>query len=106
MNAGPTDLLLFGLPEGFWARVTTRRYGQALTVHFCGRRDQIHFKLYAMVDHAGGRHEADLRALQPTREELVAAAKWSVTHAPSPGFRTMLEQALGHLGVEDVDLRG
>lgn len=84
LNAGPTDLLTWGLPEGFWARVVTQRYGRALVVHFAGRLDQIHFKLYAMVDQAGGRHEADLRALRPTTDELVAAARWSMTHDPSP----------------------
>jgi hypothetical protein len=104
MNAGPTDLLKWGLPEGFWSRITTRRYGEALTVHFAGRLDQIHFKLYAMVDQAGGRHEADLRALGPTGNELIAAAKWSVTQDPSSGYRMMLEQALEQLGVQDVDL--
>ena len=104
LNAGPTDLLRWGLPEDFWARVVTRRYGNALTVHFAGRLDQIHFKFYAMVDQAGGRHEADLRALQPTREELVAAARWSTTHDPSPGYRAMLARALEQLGVVDVDL--
>jgi hypothetical protein len=104
LNAGPTDLLQFGLPAQFWARTTMRPYGEALSVHFAGRLDQIHFKLYAMVDQGGGRQEADLRALQPSREELLAAATWSMTHDPSPGYRTMLEQALRHLGVEDVAL--
>jgi hypothetical protein len=58
-------------------RVVTRRYGQALTVDFAGRVDQIHFKLFAMVDQAGGRHETDLRALHPSTAELIAAARWS-----------------------------
>ncbi len=104
LNPGPTDLLQFGLPEGFWDRLTTRRYGDGLTVHFAGRLDQIHFKLYAMADQGPGRHEADLRALNPIREELVAAARWARTHDPSPGFLMVLEPALRHLGVEDVDL--
>lgn len=106
LNPGPTDLLQLGLPDGLLDRVTTRKYGSALTIHFIGRLDQIHFKLYAMVDHAGGRHEADLRAIQPTRDELVAAARWSTTHDPSSGFRLMLVQALEQLGVEDVDFDG
>lgn len=55
LNGGPTDLLKWGLPAGFMTRVVTRHYGQALTVHFAGRVDQIHFKLFAMVDQAGGR---------------------------------------------------
>lgn len=84
-------------------RVASRRYGPALTVHFAGRLDQIHFKLYAMVDQGGGRHEADLRALSPSREELIESASWTETHDPSPGFREMLEQALTKLGVDDVD---
>jgi hypothetical protein len=104
LNAGPTDLLRWGLPEGFLGRAHTRRYGTALTIHFAGRLDQIHFKLYAMVDQAGGRHEADLRALGPTSEELIAAAKWTTSQDPSEGFRMMLEQALERLGVDHVDL--
>ena len=102
LNAGPTDLLEWGLPAGFWARTVARRYGDALVVHFAGRLDQVHFKLYATVDQAGGRHEADLRALQPSREELIAAARWSVTQDPSPGDRAVLTEALLALGVEDV----
>lgn len=102
LNAGPTDLLKWGLPDGFWARVVTRRFGEALVAHFAGRLDQIHFKLYATVDQGGGRHEADLRALQPSSEELIAAAHWSVTHDPSPGYLAMLKEALRTLGVEDV----
>jgi hypothetical protein len=104
LNPGPTELLRFGLPNGFWERVASRVYGLALTVHFAGRIDQIHFKLYAMVDQGAGRHEADLRALSPTRDELLAAARWAITHDPSEGFRGQLLQALALLGVEDADL--
>ena len=101
LNNGPTDLLKWGLPEGFMSRIVTRRYSEALTVHFASRLDQIHFKLFAMVDQAGGRHEADLRALHPDRSELIAAARWSMTQDPSPGYRMLLEDALSALGVED-----
>lgn len=34
LNPGPTDLLEFGLPEGFIARVERRDYGDSLTVYF------------------------------------------------------------------------
>jgi hypothetical protein len=104
LNAGPTDLLKWGLPAGFLTRIVTRRYGQDLAVHFAGRVDQIHFKLFAMVDQAGGRHETDLRALHPSTEEVIAAARWSVTQDPSPGYRMVLMDALSALGVEDADL--
>ena len=36
-------------------------------------------------------------------DELLAAARWTVTHDPSPGFRSLLVQTLGDLGVEDAD---
>jgi hypothetical protein len=104
LNAGPTDLLKWGLPEGFMTRVVTRYYGAALVVHFAGRLDQIHFKLFAMVDQGGGRHEADLRALRPTPAELAAAARWSMTQDPSPGYKMVLAEALRILGVHDADL--
>ncbi|MGO9083515.1 MAG: DUF6036 family nucleotidyltransferase [Streptosporangiaceae bacterium] len=104
LNSGPTGLLKWGLPDGFLTRIVTRRYGQALAVHFAGRLDQIYFKLYATVDQAGGRHEADLRALHPSDEELIAAAHWSMTQDPSPGYRMVLREALISLGVEDAAL--
>jgi uncharacterized nucleotidyltransferase DUF6036 len=104
LNAGPTDLLKWGLPEGFMTRVVTRQYGTALAVHFAGRVDQIHFKLFAMVDQGGGRHETDLRALEPTAEELMSAARWSITQDPSPGYKAVLADALRYLGVDDADL--
>jgi hypothetical protein len=100
LNAGPADLLRLGLPEGFWGRVVSRDYGPSLTIHFAGRLDQIHFKLYVMVDQSGGRHEADLRALHPTPTELLEAAAWTQTQDPSEGFRTVLVLALRTLGVQ------
>lgn len=104
LNPGPADLARFGLPEGFESRVETRSYGTALTVHFAGRLDLIHFKLYAMVDQGAGRHEADLRALEPGPEELLTAALWARTHDPSEGFREELLKVLRHLGVPDADV--
>ena len=78
--------------------------GAGLTVDFASRLDQIHLKLYGLVDQGLGKHEADLRALTPSREELIRAARWTRTHDPSPGFREMLERALQYLGVDDADL--
>jgi hypothetical protein len=104
LNAGPTSLLDLGLPEGFVDRLERHDYGPALTVWFAARVDQIHFKLYAMADRGPGKHEADLRALAPTRDELLAAARWTRTHDPSEGYLTMLTQALEVLGVNDADI--
>ncbi len=104
LNPGPAELARSGLPEGFMSRVETRHYGPRLIVHFASRLDQIHFKLYAMVDQGSGRHEADLRSLKPSRYELLLAAKWARTHDPSEGFRKQLILALEFLGVVDADL--
>jgi len=104
LNAGPSDLLRWGLPDGFAERLEARRYGPALTVHLASRLDQVHLKLYALVDQGLGRHEEDLRALAPTRDELLEAARWTRTHDPSPGFLAALQAALRYLGVEDADL--
>ncbi len=104
LNAGPASMLDLGLPEGFAQRLEERRYGPALRVHFASRLDQIHFKLYALVDQGPGRHESDLRHLHPGEQELIAAARWTRTHDPSPGFRDGLERVLRHFGVEGVDL--
>lgn len=104
LNPGPTDLLKFGLPEGFLDRLDRRDYGEALTVYLASRYDQIHFKLYALVDQGPGKHEDDLRALSPTQAELVAAARWSRLHDPSEGYAQILREVLSHLGVDDVDL--
>ena len=104
LNPEPTSLLDFGLPDGFMDRVVSRDYGLALTVHFASRFDQIHFKLYAAVDQGPGRHEADLRALAPSAQELLTAARWTRQHDPSPGFEQSLRGALQALGVSGADL--
>ncbi len=104
LNPGPTDLLKFGLPDGFVDRLERRDYGEALVVYLASRYDQIHFKLYAAVDQGPGKHESDLRALAPTEEELVAAAQWSRTQDPSEGYAQVLRGALATFGVENVDL--
>ena len=102
LNPGPASLLDFGLPGGFLERLESRSYGSALWVHFASRFDQIHFKLYAMADGTAGKHEADLRELNPSRDELEAAARWTRTHDPSEPFREELLKALAALGVEDA----
>ncbi len=104
LNAAPQSLLDFGLPAGFVDRLERRRYGDFLTVHFASRLDQIHFKLYALVDQGSGKHEQDLRALRPAPGELLQAAQWARTHDPSEGFRRELTNALAYLGAGDADL--
>lgn len=104
LNPGPTDLLDLGLPDGFLERLERREYGDCLTVYLASRFDQIQFKLYALVDQGPGKHEEDLRALRPTDDELLAAARWSRSHDPSEGYAQILRRVLTHLGVGDVEL--
>ena len=102
LNAGPASATDLGLPNGILKRVKTIQYGQKLTIHFMGRYDQIHFKLYAAVDQGAGKHFDDLLALNPTPDELEQAARWSMTHDVSKGYRQVLKGLLTHMGFKDV----
>ena len=101
INPGPTSALDLGLPEGVLNRAETLKYGKYLTVRFISRYDQIHFKLYAAVDQ-GGKHYQDLIALKPTAEELENAARWSMTHDVSEGYRNTLKDMLIKMGYKNV----
>lgn len=82
-------------------RLTSRAFGDRLTVHFIGRYGQIQLKLYAAVDR-GGYHVEDLLKLKPTTEELVVGAAWARTHDPSEGFAMMTKSMLNQLGLNDA----
>ena len=102
LNTGPASAVDLGLPNGFMDRVTTKVFGNKLAVHFLSHYDQIHFKLYAAVDQGAGKHFDDLLALKPTSEEIEQAARWSVTHDVSEGFKGSLKILLSHMGFNDV----
>lgn len=102
LNAGPADLVKFGLPEGFTDRLQPKEYGSHLTVYFISRFDQIHLKTYAATDMGPGRHVDDLLALDPTDDELLSAARWARTQDPSEDFRIVLKDMLEKLGHEKV----
>ena len=86
-NAGPRALIELGLPEGILARAHLREWG-ALAVDQGPR----------------SKHFADLQRLEPTADELRAAAAWARTHDPSEGFHQELRGALRDLGVRDGDV--
>lgn len=102
LNNGPSSdeggLFSLGLPDGFVERLSWVAIGERLTVGFISRYDQIHFKLYAAVDQSGSYHAIDLRELQPTDEELLAAAAWTRTHDPSAGYQQLLQWFLKEFG--------
>jgi len=102
LNSGPADLVDLGLPPGFTTRLHQERYGNRVTVNFISRIDQIHFKLYAAVDSGPGYHVDDLLSLEPTMDEMGAAAAWAITHDVSPGFKLVLKDMLIKLGYESA----
>lgn len=104
LNAGPTSLLDFGLPDGFESRTVREVFG-GLTLHIASRLDQIHLKFYAAAgDGPRSKHFADLQLLEPTDAELIQAAAWCLTHDPSDGFRSQMRGALRALGVSDDEI--
>ncbi len=67
-----------GLPNGVLERAHRREWG-GLILHIA----------------------EDLRGLEPTADELRAAAAWARTHDPSEGFAHELRGALRDLGIVD-----
>ena len=101
VNLGPESLFDFGLPEGLVGRLERRDYG-GLVIWLAGRFDMICFKLYAAVDQGPGAATCRIRGNRPTgtsprRRPLEPHPD------PSPGYRSMLVETLGRLGVEDAD---
>ena len=108
LNYGPSSnsggLFQTGLPDGLLQRAHQSEYGDYLQVFFIDRRDQVFFKVFAAADRLGV-HVDDLVALNPTSEEMEAAALWCITHDPSDGFRGILISMFKELGYEDAAKR-
>jgi len=102
LNPGPTDLLSQGLPDGLIGRLHSRQFGRKLIVHFIDRFDQICLKTYAAINGGGVRHLADLRALQPSDEEMLVAAKWCLTQDASEVFPVLVRSFLAKAGYANV----
>jgi hypothetical protein len=93
-NAGPADQVMAGLPVGFLSRLQRREYGSHLTVFLPDRYDLIHLKLFAGVDQGPGRHWSDLKALNPTTDEMLAAARWVLGQDAGDVFPSVVRDAL------------
>lgn len=93
-NAGPADQVMAGLPEGFLKRLHRRDFGSHLTVYLPDRYDLIHLKLFAGVDQGSGRHWSDLKSLQPTQNEMLAAARWVLSQDAGEVFPRVVREAL------------
>jgi len=102
LNPGPTDLLSQGLPDGLVGRLHSRQFGRKLVVHFIDRFDQICLKTYAAINGGGMHHLADLRALKPSEEEMLAAARWCLTQDASEVFPALVRSFLEKVGCPNV----
>lgn len=103
LNTGPDSLLDLGLPSGFVERLERRDFG-GLVAWLAGRYDMVCFKLYAAVDQGSrSRHFQDPTDLSSGRDDLLEAARWTMSHDPSPGFRSLMVEMVRELGVEDAD---
>ena len=92
-HAEATILLKHGLPEGILERSSelARQYGPCLRVQFIGRSDQVALKLYAAMDPAKGRrHEEDLVAMEPTKDEIKHALNWLCAWPSNEAFKKRL----------------
>lgn len=92
-----------GLPPGLETRIEWREYA-GLSVGLASRYDLIFFKLYAAADDLGpdSVHYQDLLALDPTREELRAAASWIASQDVSRAFRDILDEVVTRVE-QDLD---
>lgn len=102
INTGPSAQVKAGLPIGFADRLTKKTYGANLTIHYVGRLDQIHLKLFAAVDQGPGKHIADLKKLDPTAEEVRLASEWVMTQDEGEGFKPVYLDMLRKIGFSDV----
>lgn len=102
LNSGPTDLLREGLPEGCAERLHIFSYGERLTIHFLDRVDLICLKTYAAINGETARHLADLRALEPTNDEMLVAARWTLLQDAADFFPELVRDFLRKVGFPDV----
>lgn len=101
LNNGPASQFTMGLPPGFTERLQRVCIGEKLAVHYISREDQIYFKTFASADR-GGYHISDLKALRPTDEEMLRAARWCMEQDVSEGFRFIIKEMLNQSGWPDV----
>lgn len=104
LNAKTAAVITFGLPAGLMERVETREYQDNLIIHFLGRYDQIHFKLFAAFAGEGRRsaHLSDLLALGPKTDEVEAAARWILTREASDFYKHALKDFLQQIGFKNA----
>ncbi len=64
--------------------------------------DLIHLKLFAGVDQGPGRHWSDLKAVNPTKIEMLAAARWVLGQDAGDVFPGVVRDALKFHDYADI----
>lgn len=105
LNTGPRRLLAKGLPQGICDRLRREDIGPRLSLYWAGRDDLICLKLLAAIDDLAPRtnvHEADLKALHPSFDELDRAVEWMKTHEEYEQLKVNLRDLLVEMGFNDL----
>lgn len=97
LNNGPASQLEMGLPPQFAERLEPVIINTNLVIYYISRVDQIYFKTFASANR-GGYHITDLKALNPTDEEIRQAALWCMEQDVSERFRWILKEMLTQTG--------
>lgn len=86
-----------GLPPWLAHDITWRRYG-GLHMGLVGRRTLVALKLFAATDQSvHSVHAQDLKALDPSDEELADASAWVVTQDASNAFPRLVSEVVEHV---------
>lgn len=104
LNNGPASQFEMGLPPGLAKRLSKVNIGEKLSIYYISRIDQIYFKTFASADR-GGYHISDLKALNPTPDELYAAAVWCMGQDVSEAFRFIIRTMLESNGWDEISKR-
>lgn len=98
MNAAVGKQWTQGLPPATAEELTWERFGAGLDVGLVGRRTLIALKLFAAVDRgAGSVHMQDLKALEPSDDELDAAEEWVLTQDASSSWPELVTEMIEHV---------
>lgn len=90
------------LPEWIWWSLDNRNYGKSLTVSFIKREGLVLLKLYAALERDEARDLSDLRALQPTADEVVRHLGFILREILERPTHPKLEAILNHIGHGDL----
>ncbi len=90
------------LPEWIWWDLDKHLYGKNLTVSFIKREGLVLLKLYAALERDEARDLSDLRALQPTADEVERHLRFILREILERSTHPKLEAILNHIGHADL----